>query len=498
MKYPWTMIRHSLEAIILLELFSALGYFYPIIGTIAFVVGCLIVAWLAIRRLEWGLYVLAADLLISSKGYLLSLDLAGFKLSWRIGIWLVIMAVWSIQLLLALYRRQSWPREVWQRLKTSGWLVLLIMMIFATINAWWRGNQLTNIFFDANGWLFWLIFLPLLSVPTWSIKRLTGVLSAGMLWLVVKTSFLLYAFGHFSAALRTVIYRLVRDTQVGEITSLSAQFYRVFIQSQVYLLIFLAIVAWQLASHLPLKNWLKWLISRDGLFYLAAFSLSLMPIIVGFSRSFWFALALIMLFLVVAIWRRYRWPVVWRWSLTLLLAGFLSLVLIVVIVRFPWPRPQLSFNAGNLLEERLGNLDSEAGASSRWSLLPKMVEAIRQDPLLGQGFGATITYRSADPRILENESSGYYTTYAFEWGWLDIILKFGLLFAIWYFVWLGRLSWQAWRAGPVGQFLAIGLIVLAAVHFFSPYLNHPLGIGFLAGLIVWLSKQQNYVSLSRR
>ncbi len=295
-----------------------------------------------------------------------------------------------------------------------------------------------------------------------------------------------------------VIYRLIRDMQVGEITSLSGQFYRVFIQSQVYLLIFLAIIAWQLAGRLPLKHWSRWLIGQEGRLYLLALSLSLFPIIIGFSRSFWFGLVLIMFFLLVMIWRRYRWLIVWRWSLSLAIAGFLSLLLIVGIVRFPWPQPQLSFNAGDLLEERLGNLDSEAGASSRWSLLPKMVQAIGQSPFLGQGFGATITYRSADPRILENESSGYYTTYAFEWGWLDIIFKFGLWLALWYFLWLGRMLWFSWRSGPVGQALSIGLLVLLAVHFFSPYLNHPLGIGFLAGMLVWLIKQKNYVSLLGR
>lgn len=490
MQFSWKTVRYIFEAIILLELSAAFGYFYPTIGTAIFIGSCLAILWLTSRRLEWGLYFLASDLLISSKGYLLSLNLGGFKLSWRIAIWLIIMAVWFIQWLLAIYHRQSWPRQLWQRLKGSGWLILLAMIVFSTINAWWRGNQVANIFFDVNGWLFWLIFLPILAVPRWSINQLSSVFVAGLAWLAAKTGFLLYAFGHFSPELRTVIYRLIRDTQVGEITSLSGQFYRVFIQSQVYLLIFLAIIAWQLAGRLPLKNWFRWLVGQEGRLYLLAFSLSLFPIIIGFSRSFWFGLVLIMFFLLIMIWRRYRWPLVWRWSLSLLLASLLSVVLIVVIVRFPWPQPQLSFKAGDLLEERLGNLDSEAGASSRWSLLPKMVQAISQSPFLGQGFGATITYRSTDPRILENDSSGYYTTYAFEWGWLDIIFKFGLLLALWYFIWLGRLAWRSWRCGPVGEALAIGLLVLTAVHFFSPYLNHPLGIGFLAGMLVWLIKQK--------
>ena len=496
MKFSWPIVRYVVEGIVILELLSALGYFYPIIGTIATVIGLLAVLWLTIRRLEWGFYVLAIDLLIGAKGYLLSLSLGGFQLSWRIGIWLIIMAVWFVQLIWAIYRHQAWPLIWWQRLKTSGWLMLLAMLVWGIANALLRGNQMGNIFFDANGWLFWLIFLPILSVSVWSLKHLTAVVSAGLLWLVAKTSFLLYAFSHFSPALQALLYRWIRDTQVGEITKMSAQFYRVFSQSQVYLLIFLAIVAWQLARLLPPANWLKWLIGRAGVLWLVILSLGFLPIIIGFSRSFWFGLVVIGLFLVVVVWRRYRWPVVWRWSLTLLLAGLLSLAMILAVVRFPWPRPQLSFNAGDILEERLGDLDNEAGASSRWSLLPKMAQAIRQAPLQGQGFGATITYRSSDPRVLENDASGYYTTYAFEWGWLDIVLKFGLLLAIWYFFWLARAGWQVWRYKAVGESLAIGLVVLAAVHFFSPYLNHPLGIGYLAGLLVYLTNRHNHVSLS--
>ncbi|HPW44554.1 MAG TPA: hypothetical protein PLX67_02480, partial [bacterium] len=150
MQFSWKTVRYILEAIILLELLAALGYFYPVIGTALFIISCLVILWLTIRRLEWGLYVLVIDLLISSKGYLLSLNLGGFKLSWRMAIWLIIMAVWFVQLIVAIYRRQAWPKQLWQRLKDSGWLILLAMIIFAIINAWWRGhgqqNQPTAIF----------------------------------------------------------------------------------------------------------------------------------------------------------------------------------------------------------------------------------------------------------------------------------------------------------------------------------------------------------------
>lgn len=496
-KIIWPFARLILEVVIIIEILSALVYFYPAISPFVFIVIMAGIVWLAVTKLEWAVYVLLLELLIGSKGYLLSMMIGDFRLSFRIAIWLIILMVWFIQLVWSIYRRQAWPIDLWHRLRSSGWLMLLLMLGWGVINALVRGNQLGNVFFDANGWLFWLILLPILSIKNWSVSRLYSIIAAGLTWLIIKTGLLLYAFTHISPIWQTLVYRWVRDSQIGEITRMSSQFYRIFIQSQVYLLIFIIIAAWQLARLIPRHDWLAWLLSKKGCFWLIAIGLALMPIIVGFSRSFWFGLVIMMLFLFIAIWRRYRWPIVWRWSLAMVLSGVVSLLSILIIVNFPWPKPQLSFNAGNILEERLGNLDSEAGASSRWSLLPKMIQSISQAPLLGQGFGATITYRSADPRILENESSGYYTTYAFEWGWLDIILKFGLIWALWYFIWLGRAAQQAWRLGPIGENWTIGLLSITAVHFFSPYLNHPLGIIWLVGLLVWLVQQQ-YESLSNR
>ncbi len=487
-KISWPLVRHYLEAIVVVEILSFLAYFYPTVGHIAAIVGWLIVLILSWKDLRTGLLVLLVDLLIDSKGYLLFLPIGGFKLSWRIGVWVIIMMVWLVKSLWQAYRQKTAWLD-FGRLKTAGLIPLIIMLVFGTVSAIVQHCQPSNIFFDANGWLFWLIILPVMSIKSWPLDKLWASVTAGISWLIAKTAILLYVFGHFSSAMITIVYRWVRDTQVGEITKMSAQFYRVFIQSQVYLLIVLAIVAWLLASELPIKGWFKWL-WKKGWGYLLVLSLTLFPLIIGFSRSFWFGLAVIGLFLLISVWRRYGWSIVWRWVVTSIIALVLSLAVIVVIVRFPWPNPQLSFDAGTLLEERLGDLSSEAGASSRWALLPKMTEAIRQQPIVGHGFGATITYQSADPRALEISNGGSYTTYAFEWGWLDIAFKFGLFWAIWYFIWLGRTAFVSWRQGVLGQSLAIGLLVLLAVHLFSPYLNHPLGIGYLSAMLAWLTAKK--------
>ena len=108
---------------------------------------------------------------------------------------------------------------------------------------------------------------------------------------------------------------------------------------------------------------------------------------------------------------------------------------------------------------------------------------------MGQGFGATITYQSSDPRVLQASPTGEYTTYAFEWGWLDIWLKLGLFGVLAYLVLIGKIvisglklvldNRQQTIDNRTVLGLIIGLGVIVVVSIFSPYMNHPLGIGYL-------------------
>jgi O-antigen ligase len=125
---------------------------------------------------------------------------------------------------------------------------------------------------------------------------------------------------------------------------------------------------------------------------------------------------------------------------------------------------------------------SEDAAQSRWQLLPKLWEKIQERPWRGHGFGATVMYTTKDPRIVQ-KTGGSFTTYIFEWGWLDSWIKFGVLGIP---VLLGWLLWLGWRAsrifGDQSQIqwgIYLSLLVFVVVHAFTPYLNHPLGIGFL-------------------
>ena len=171
----------------------------------------------------------------------------------------------------------------------------------------------------------------------------------------------------------------------------------------------------------------------------------------------------------------------------LLITGILSIGLIVAIVRFPYPDPVGGFLNMQVITDRASKITGEAAVSSRWNLLPKLWEEILKAPFLGQGFGATVTYKSSDPRVLESSPTGEYTAYAFEWGWLDIWLKLGLFGLIAYLALIGKVlksTFPYFKKNNLALGAMISLIVICFVNIFTPYMNHPLGIGYLISISV--------------
>jgi O-antigen ligase len=165
----------------------------------------------------------------------------------------------------------------------------------------------------------------------------------------------------------------------------------------------------------------------------------------------------------------------------MILWSFIGSILAIVMILIATPR--LVNNLDNQLISRVGN-KKEAALVSRWMLLPKLMDEIKVNPISGQGFGKTVTYTSSDPRVLASNSGGRYTTYAFEWGYLDIWLKIGLLGLVAYLLLIYKIIYVGVIKGiksgnSIYIGIAAGCFFLVIVNIFTPYLNHPLGIGFI-------------------
>jgi len=291
-----------------------------------------------------------------------------------------------------------------------------------------------------------------------------------------------------------VVYVWIRDTRVGEITIQTADFYRIFFQSHVFPLVALFAVLLLLAYGPAVRR------SRAAQALVAFAAVAFAGLVLGLSRSFWFggfvgALALFAGLAWARVGRRAWLRIAGNGAAALLLG--VGLILAVYSVPFPSKSGDVAF--ASLLGRRALSLAGEAAANSRWALLPELWRAGLERPLLGSGLGTTVTYTTSDPRLLAQNPTGEYTTFAFEWGYHDLWVKFGILGIVVYAWFIAALlvpyvrtvrdGREALRTGDAGRpdtkhaLIALGVVAgvaaLLGTHVFSPYLNHPLGIGIL-------------------
>jgi hypothetical protein len=506
-KTPVGIFTTALLLFILLELVSFVGFVLPPVNIAAFLIVVSVMVAVSWDRPDIAWLVLVGELVAGSQGgYLLSLPLDGFTVSLRLALFLGFVGAWASHVCADFLKGPEQRRAAfawWGRMKRrkfiSAFQAVCGTIFMGSLGGLINGNGFGNVFFDANGY-FYFFLLPAVMVAwrknTW--PRLMAVISAGLVVSLAKSLLVLFVFSHGFYELTFSLYTWIRDTRVGEITRMGGDFHRIFFQSHIFALVALLVA---LPVILFARHW-AW---RKGALGVATASLAM--IILGLSRSFWVGLAaaaLVLLFTLVLVksgwpvWRRFLWP-----GLGIL---FASLALIITAYMMPWPGAGGGTGLGGVLGDRVSSV-SDAAARSRWALLPALTKKCLERPILGHGLGTTLTYTTSDPRRVAIDASGTYTTYSFEWGWHDMWLKFGLLglsaFVAFFLMMARPLVRYLWRhrdqlrrpqpglapeqkkaAQALG--LLIGLVAIAVTNIFTPYVNHPLGIGLLvivAGLV---------------
>lgn len=469
----------SLTGILLLnEVISYMVSLDPVWSVTAFIVLSAVFLAICLLSTDYGLLIVIAELVVGGKGYLYHLETPAIDISIRLSFFVIILVVW---LLRRRYRKLSFFTSVAPY--SAYLLTLAAVVMIGFITALVRGVEFSKIFFDVNAYLYFLlapVVFTSLERPEQR-QRIFNLFFAGILVIGIKSLVILGLFTHFGLSALAPIYRWIRDTGVGEIAHIQGNYYRVFFQSQIFGLVGFLIAFGMLMTRLRDDRH----DDRGGLYVISLAGMS--AILVSLSRSFWIAAASSML---VAAWLLIRHRIAWKPALRVI-AIFLSLpivsgVFVAWMLYFPLPFPLPGRGGGEVLvKERFSR--QQPAVSSRNALLRPLLTHIRQHPVFGTGFATSITYYSSDPRVARGGRPARYTTSAFEWGWLDIAVKMGLLGLVIYAVFLKRLiqdtlmrlhsAQHDQRAISFGICLAlVGLIV---THIFSPYLNHPLGIGMV-------------------
>jgi hypothetical protein len=444
-----------------------------LLNSLVFVILVLLIFCVTLINQKYGVYVAVAELIISSKGYLFYLLINDFKLSIRLGIFLVVLLAWLINTI----RKKNW-RSLSDFFAFKQYFLLALVILWGLVWALIQNNGLMRVFLDFNGWLYFA-YLPVYLTTINSqekIKEILQVILAAIFALSLKSLLAFYIFSHYLTC-GYVFYKWIRDTGVGEITLLSGNIFRIFFQSQIFIIFGFLLSVCQIIFNKTLKSYWQWGIVA---------TVTLASTLISLSRSNWLGLIVALIFLLVILILRFKFKV---FDLLRLVPRFLiiiisSVALLGVILFFPFPKVQ---------EINLSSLSSrfqtdDAAVSSRMSQLPALAKAISSHPVVGSGWGKTAVYITQDPRILNEDPSGVYETYAFEWGYFDLILKIGLVGLVIYLGVFFKLFQKIWILMTVDReidekifflWLFLGLIAILVIHSFSPYLNHPLGIGYL-------------------
>lgn len=432
-------------------------------------------------RMEVGLAVAFAELFSNSHGHLIDGTVYGFAFSSRMAVFLGVMAGYAIRVLL---RKSAVP---WREERLWAFLPLLLAVV-GGVTVGWVQNDHGKVFADANAYFYLAYLLPVLSV-TWdgtSRRLLLQVFAASATWVGVVTLGLLYIFTHFPEWLLGRVYEFIRDTRTGELTKMRGQIFRIFLQAQLSNLVLLFFAV----PFLFLKDLTK----KIGWQTFVVLTGCSAVILLSLSRSFWIGImaAAVVYLGWLVVYLKPTWRTFGRGVGIVLGAGATALVFLVGVVLFPYPyRVGAAGDLTGLFSSRATDV-SDVAVSSRWKLLGPLIDEIKESPLEGKGFGEEVTFQTDDPRVRAFSPDGTWTTYSLEWGWLELWLKMGLLGPLSFAFLFGWYVWRLWP-GLRGErgWLAVGLLAsvvsVFAIHVFSPYLNHPLGLGLLLFVLPFLN-----------
>ncbi|MFH1193420.1 MAG: O-antigen ligase family protein [bacterium] len=474
--------RHIIYIAIALLGASFLGYFSQAVQIGSFVFFTLICLILGLWKREFALYLVFLELALGSFGYLLSLHIGGLNLSLRYAFFAIVMGLWVYdQLKAAVIPAKAGIQTFFSgsRIKcgmtegtygmTIGLAIFLIIWVFGIIQGYLRGYNPADIFFDANSYIYLLLFLPALKYINTK-DKLNDLLKAILIGAAAGALLTFILFIIFtrveSAGFLETLYKWIRDFRIGEITPLKGGAYRIFLQSQIYIIVGLFLAG---AGYFFKKiNFAKFL------FLTALFSGA---IYLSLSRSFWIGtlVGLLTIFLSLLYLKTDNKKIL-SFGITFAASAIVGIMIAGIL------SPQ-----ADILKNRFQI--GRAANDTRLSELKVLLPAIKNNFIFGYGFGKTMSFKSFDPRAGE----ALYTTYAFEWGYLDMVLKFGLagLAAYLYFIWTIILAlFKSFKKEPINILALSVLAALLAVHIFTPYLNHPLGIGILilAGVAAQIDK----------
>ncbi|HLD60951.1 MAG TPA: O-antigen ligase family protein [Patescibacteria group bacterium] len=460
------------------------------VNTVVSGIMLLVIGYWLLARNPLGWYAIALEIILGGAGGYL----AAGPLSLRTCLLLISILIYFGQKL-----RDHKLKELFQQNKTVVYLfsALFLAVGISAIHGFLAGHNKNFIFPDTIPYLFLLYYFPLKELITAKSSNLQIFKSSLLAAILGNFLLIIFTFIGYSSelfVLQDSYYHWYRDVAIGKITELPFHFYRLVINEH---LLLVPIILWLLSCVIARRSEERTTTSQSPSstkkpwdYYVAPLLVMTLLIIlsINLTRIYMLALAFGYLFLFSKQhWK--RWFVYGVVSCLLFVVSFTSIHLVA-------SRGQsLGWELFGLRLQSIVQPSIEESAFSRKLLLPKIVDKIKQQPILGTGLGDTVTVYSP---VFKKEV----TTPHFDWGYLEILAEMGIFGLLaWLFLITSILSRlrinkpPSPAEAPYGWAKA-GLAALLVINLTSPALFHVLGIIWLTYLLASLSQSSQNLSES--
>jgi len=335
----------------------------------------------------------------------------------------------------------------------SAIIVLLSYSFVSSSVGILKSNPYLLVIRDLTPILFFLYYFIMRDILT-SEERIRAVIKlmlfSAMLLSLVGIS--IYLAGNLMPQYRNYIYTFVNN--IGEVDFRFQSNFGVFHKGYIFVLISSLILFNSLIQEKNLLNSKK----------MVSFVILAIALILSLTRGFWiaFLFSSMFIFLLLKINAKIKFLFV-----------FVSLVIIVLVMLFSLPTAICSD-----IVNRTSDLGGDVSIQRRLHFIPIAANIFLQNPILGSGYGT----------VLPGDVGSH-----LEISYLDILMEQGMIgFMIWgYLIYKVFFHWRKLRRKiPAKKVfldgLIAGLVGLLIVTGINPFINNPLGIGYLLIIIITL------------
>ena len=338
-------------------------------------------------------------------------------------------------------------------------LVFLIAILFLGLAFYLGLKNQHNLFFILQDLLPFSFFLLVFPAREFlkdknSDKNLLNLLFIFILGSSLWSVFNLILFQQGIAILHSPYYNWLRDFAAAKITYLDAGFWRIVFPEQILLVASILFLSW-----LYLKT-------KDKIYLLFLVFANII-------------LALIICFLFLKYQNKIKdWFLLGAFILISFLAVFFIINLSISSAK------NLGLNILGLRLPGIENIKVDESANARLELLSEITKQIKNSPLIGQGLGLNISFI--------NKANLQVNTRHFDWGYLEILAKFGVLgFLFYYYFWL-KLAKNLFinKKQSINFVLLASLVSILLANIWAQTTLHILGVIFFVFILAFSQNQR--------